>query len=240
MTAEQFYQRLTQGGAHPTTSQPTPGAFLEVFKAAKAAGATEIVAMVISKAMSGTYQSAIQAAEQMDIPVHVHDSRNNSMGLGWQVMAAARARESGADARGMLKAAESVRERMTYYVSLDTIEYLARGGRIGSAVNFINSLIKIKPLVYVRPDSGTVAPGLPARSRAAALEGLYKAFFRQVGQGALHITVLHNNAEEEAKALEVRVRAEHNPKELFTSLTSPVLGAHTGPRAVALCGYAEG
>jgi fatty acid-binding protein DegV len=101
-------------------------------------------------------------------------------------------------------------------------------------------VLKIKPLIYVRPDTGTVAPGIPARSRAAALEGLYREFFRHIDtKKRMHITVLHNAAEEEAQAIEAKVKQEFDPEELFVTIVTPTLGAHTGPRAVALCGYAD-
>ena len=240
ITAMEFYERLSNNPIHPTTSQPAPEVFLEVFKKAAAEGAEEIVALVISSAMSGTYASALQSSQMMDIPVHVHDSLNNSMGLGWQVMAAARARESGGDTCAMLAAAQKVRESMVYYISLDTIEYLAKGGRIGGAITLANSVLKIKPLIYVRPDTGTVAAGIPARSRTAALEGLYREFFRHIDtKKRMHITVLHNAAEDEAWAIEEQIKNEFAPEELFISIVTPSLGAHTGPRAVALCGYSD-
>lgn len=240
ITAKEFYERLSNSPIHPTTSQPAPEVFLEVFKKAAAEGADEIVTLVISSAMSGTYASALQAAHQMDIPVHVHDSLNNSMGLGWQVIAAARARESGGDTVAMLAAAQKVRESMVYYISLDTIEYLAKGGRIGGAITLANSVLKIKPLIFVRPDTGTVAAGIPARSRTSALEGLYREFFRHIDtKKRMHITVLHNAAEDEARAIEEQIKNEFAPEELFISIVTPSLGAHTGSRAVALCGYSE-
>ena len=240
ITPEDFYARLASSPIHPTTSQPAPEVFLEVFKKAAADGAEEIVAMTISSAMSGTYASALQASQQMTLPVHVHDSLNNSMGLGWQVIAAARARESGGDANAMLAAAQEVRKSMVYYITLDTIEYLAKGGRIGGAVSLANSVLKIKPLVYVRPDTGTVAPGMPARTRAAGLESMYREFFRHIDiKKRMHITVLHNAAEEEARDIEAKIKKEFTPEELFVTIVNPTLGAHTGPRAVALCGYSD-
>lgn len=240
ISAVEFYERILNDPVHPTTSQPAPEVFLAAYKTAEAAGAEEIIVMVISSAMSGTYNAAMQAAQQIDIPVHVHDSRNNSMGLGWQVMAAARSREKSGDTVAMLTAAEKVRERMVYTISLDTIEYLAKGGRIGSAVKLLESILKIKPLIYVRPDTGTVAPGIPARSRKAALEGLYREFFKHIDtKSRMHITVLHNNAESEALAIEAKIRQDFQPEELFVTIVTPTLGVHTGPRAVALCGYSD-
>jgi len=240
ITPREFYDRLINEDIHPSTSQPTPVDFTKAYQDAVDKGAEEILAFVISKEMSGTYASAVQAAEDFSLPVHVVNSRNNSMGLGWQVIAAARAREAGGGLKEMKAAAEHVRGRMAYFILLDTIEYLARGGRIGSAVKFMNSIINIKPIVYVRPDMGTVAPSLPARSRKSGMKTLYREFFKNMDpEKAMHITVLHNAAEEDAKTLEDKVRQEHDPQELFTTIVTPILGAHTGPHAVALCGYSE-
>jgi len=240
MSAEQFYARLPTEKNHPTTSQPTPQMFLDAYRKAAAQGAQQVLAIVISSAMSGAMSSALQAAAESPIPVQVMDGKNNSMGLGWQLIAAARAREAGGGLEAMMAAARQVQESMVYFITLDTIEYLAKGGRIAGAVKFLSSVIQIKPLIYVKPDQGVVGASIPARSRKGALEGLYKEFFKHFTPGqALHIVVLHNNALEEAQALAEQVQREHNPVELFITIVSPALGVHTGPRAVALCGYAE-
>ena len=241
ITAEQFYQRLESEKSHPTTSQASPAAFLQVFQEAKKKGAKQIFTNVISSAMSGTIESARQAAENMDIPVHVMDSRNNSMGLGWQVIAAARTREKGGGLTEMIAAAESVRKKMSYYISLNTIEYLSRGGRIGEAIKLLESVLSIKPLIFVNPEKGSVGAGMPARSRKQAIEGLQKEFFKNINiKFPMHIAVLHNNALDEAKNLAQKVLESYKPKELITTIVSPILGVHTGPQAIALCGYSEG
>lgn len=140
----------------------------------------------------------------------------------------------------MEAAAEFVRSHMVYYVTLDTIDFLSKGGRIAGAVSFVNSFLKIKPLIYVKPESGSVGASIPARSRKGALEGLYKEFTKHFQPGqVLHITVVHNNALEEAEQVAEKVKAEFSPREMFITFASPVLGAHTGPRAVGLIGYAE-
>ncbi len=240
ITAEEFYKRLEEDPNPPTTSQPAPQEFVDRFDEAQAKGFDQIVVMTISGAMSGTYQAASQAAENSPIPVRVIDSRSNSMGLGWQVINAARTRDAGGDMNAMIAAAEKVRSKLVYYISLDTIKYLDRGGRIGDAVKLLNSVIKIKPLILVNHTTGTVGASLPARSRSSAIEGLVKQFFKHVNTDfPLHITVLHNAALNEAEALAERVRLEFNPAELFISIVSPILGVHTGPRAIALCGYSE-
>ncbi len=240
MSAEEFYQRLARDPKHPTTSQPPPLLFLDAYRQAAAKGADEILVLTISSAMSGTIESARRAAQEASLPVHLVDGRNNSMGLGWQVIAAARAQEAGGGLEAMLAAAEQVRKDMVYYVSLDTIEYLSRGGRISEAARFLNSVLHIKPLIYVKPETGSVGASIPARSRKAAIDGLFKEFFGHIDASLpMHITVLHNAALPEAQTLAERVQASYSPKELFISIVSPVLGVHTGPGAIALCGYSE-
>lgn len=241
MSPVEFYDRLLNNPkVIPTTSQPTPSAFLEAYQKAAAKGAEEILVITISSAMSGTIISAQQAVEESPIPVHILDGKSNSMGIGWQVIAAARTREAGGGLAEMMAAAEKVRPNVSYYISLDTITYLAKGGRISEAAKFLNSILRIKPLIYVNQNTGTVGASLPARSRSSAIESMYKEFFKHIRIDLpMHITVLHNNALEEAQALFARVEAEFHPKEMFISIVSPALGVHTGPRALALCGYAE-
>ena len=240
ISAEEFYARLPKDPNHPTTSQPTPDAFLDAYRTLAAGGAEEILTITISSAMSGTIESARQAAQGCGIPVHVLDGKSNSMGLGWQVIAAARAREAGGGLDAMLAAAEHARQNMAYYISLDTIEYLSKGGRISEAARFLNSVLQIKPMIYVKRDTGNVGASMPARSRKSAIEGMYKEFFRNIDtRKPMHITVLHNAALQEAQDLAERIQREYAPKEMFISIVSPVLGVHTGPRALALCGYSE-
>jgi DegV family protein with EDD domain len=238
LKAEEFYQRLDQEPTLPTTSQPTPQQLLEAYESARKSGAEEILTITISSAMSGTHASALQAADLMDIPVHVLDSKANSMSLGWQVLAAARARDKGSDINEMIRAAETARSSMVYIISLDTLDYLHKGGRIGGASHFIGNLLHLKPQISVDHMRGEVAGGRRSRTRKKALADLYQDFFDQVDQTkTLRIAVLHNAALGEAQELVQRIEEEIQPAELILSIVSPVLGVHTGPRAVAICGY---
>ena len=240
ITPEEFYERLGKIPFHPTTSQPTPQDFTDVYEEALNAGADEILVITISGAMSGTIESARAAAEGFRAPVKVLDSKSNSMSLGWQLLAAARVREAGGSLEEMAKAAEAVRGRLHYHIVLDTLEYLVKGGRIAGAAKFIGNVLNIKPQIRVNHESGTVEAGDVSRTRARALETLYSSFLKKVDASKpLRIAVLHNAAYDDAKALADRITAELEPVELIIGIVSPVLGAHTGPRAVALCGYSE-
>lgn len=237
---EAFYERLAKDPILPTTSQPTPKQFLNTYNEARADGAEEIVVITISSAMSGTIGSARTAAEGFELPVHIYDSRSNSMSLGWQVLAAARARENGADAEKMVEAADEVRKKLHYHIVLETTDYIFHGGRIAGAAKLIGGLLHIKPQIRVNHETGSVETGDITRTRLQALDKLYSSFFKNIDPTKpLHIAVLHNAALQEAEALVEKVRKENQPVELILSIVSPVLGVHTGPQAIALCGYNE-
>ncbi|MDY6873843.1 MAG: DegV family protein [Chloroflexota bacterium] len=237
----EFYERLEKDPERPTTAQASEGDFLAAIqKAITEQGATEAVVLTLSSAMSGAYDMALAAANEADIPVSVVDSKGPTMSLGWQVLAAARARDEGGSREEIVKAAEKVRNNVVQFVALDTLEYLQYGGRIGDAVNWVGNILKVKPLVTINHELGRVQPAGLSRTHGAVVKLLYKKFTEQVAEGGkLHIAVLHGNMLEEAQELVDKVREELDPVELLVNITGPVLGIHTGPRTLALCGYAE-
>jgi DegV family protein with EDD domain len=240
LTPEDFYRRLETDPIWPTSTLPSPADFEKVYRDAIEAGAQEIVVMTVSSAMSGTFQLAEQVGRKMEVPVHAVDSKGPTMSLGWQVLAAARIRVLGGSAAKMIEAAASVREKLVQIVCLDTLEYLHRGGRIGNAAHFFGSLLDIKPLVKINHKTGLVEFCGQARTRKKSIESLVSHFFEQLSpEKPKRIAVLHGGALSDAQALADRIKKEYNPLELLVNITGPVLGIHTGPRALALCGYAE-
>ncbi len=235
-----FYRRLSIDPVRPKTSQPTPEDFLIAYQQAIQRGAGQIVVFPLSEALSGTSLSARQAAGQCDFPVTVADTSAVTLGLGWQVLAASRVRDAGGDVQAIIEAADCVRRKVVLVVMLDTIEFLASGGRIGNAARLINSVLNIKPQVWVNHFTGKIEIGEITRTRARAIEALKAGFFRRLNSTQrLHIAVLHNSALSEGQALLERVRNEYNPVELLLADGSPVIGVHSGPNALALCGYSE-
>lgn len=240
ITPAEFYQRLSQESEYPHSSMPSVSDFQQAFQRAQAEGAHELVILTVSGAMSGTYNVAKTAAEPLKIPAAVIDSKGPTMTLGWQVLAAARAREAGADLNSIVNQVEQVRSRLVQYVAMVTMEYLQKGGRIGNAAKWAGTLLKIKPLVSINHRSGLVEPSGLYRTQKALVDGLYQKFFDHLKGGKKrHIAVLHGADPDAGQALADRVRAEYHPLELILNTTGPVLGINTGPGALALCGYAE-
>jgi len=236
-----FYERLIVDAQRPTTSQAASGDFEKAIQCAVDGGVTEAVILTISSAMSGTYKVALEAAKKASIPVTVIDTKGPTMTLGWQVLAAARARDRGATLDEIVQEVEAVRGQMVQVVAMQTLDYLQTGGRIGDAAKWVGSMLNVKPIVKINHQSGRVEPVSLARTHKALVRTLYKKFFDMIDLGKpLRIAVLHGNALAEAEALAERIRAEFDPVELIVNITGPVLGVNTGPRALALCGYAEG
>ena len=236
----EFYQRLASETEKPRSSQPGVTDFEQAYKQAAEKGAHELVVLTLSSTLSGTFENARQAAQGFSLPVTVVDSTGTSMGMGWQVLAAARAAEAGSDLNGILDVIHRVRCRITQMVGLDTLEYLRKGGRIGAAAKWAGAVLRVKPLVALNVLTNLVEPIGLVRTYTAMLETLYRKFFERVkGIKNLHIAVLHGGAHSHAEALAERIRAEFNPLELLVNSTGPVVGLHTGPGAVGLCGYAD-
>ncbi len=237
---DEFYRRLAASGSLPTSSQPRAEDFVRLLEQVIDEGAQEAIILPLSSQLSGTIVSARQAAEMVDIPVHVVDSRTGGMALGWQLLAAARAREAGGGVAEMLQAIEQVRqtEQIIFYV--DSLEYLHRGGRIGGAARLVGTALNLKPVLYVNHDAGRIEPGEKVRTRRRALERVYELFFERMDLTCpLHVAVIHSNIEELAQTVAERIRAEYNPAELLVTPISPVMGTHIGPGALGITGYYE-
>ena len=238
---EAFYQRLVVDELRPTTAQASAADFLEGIHKAVEQGASEALILTVSSAMSGAYEMAKIAASKAEIPVNVIDSKGPTMTLGWQTLAAARARDEGATMDEIIERVARVRESLVQIVAMETLEYLHTGGRIGDAAKWVGALMKVKPVVSINHVTGRVEPMGLTRTHSAMVRMLYRKFFDALQMGKkLRIAVLHGNVLDEAQLLAERIRDEFNPLELIINITGPVLGINTGPGALALCGYAEG
>jgi len=238
LTTEQFYPMLSAARNLPTTSQPSVGEFLEVYRSL-AGQAEAIVSIHISSELSGTVASALAAREMFhDVPVHVVDSRSTTMGLGLIALAAARAAAEGQDAGQVAALAEQLVPRMNVIFVVDTLEYLHKGGRIGGATALLGSLIQIKPILHL--DKGRIEPLDKVRSRGKAMDRLMEIVAERAGSAAsLHASVIHAQAQEEGEALRDRLSGAFRFEELYLAGVSPTIGTHVGPGTVGI-GFCQG
>jgi DegV family protein with EDD domain len=207
LSPQAFYQRLAVDLQRSTTSQAGVGDFLDAIRAVKAGGATGAVILTVSSAMSGAYHMACQAAEKAAVPVSVVDSKGPTMSLGWQMLAAARANDEGANRVAIAEKVAGVRSRLVQIVAMESLVYLQPGGRIGDAAKWVRILFNLKPVVSINHQTGKVEPVGLARTQKAMVRMLNNKFFKGIGEGdRLRIAVLHGDALEEAQELAERIQ----------------------------------
>ncbi|HUS93995.1 MAG TPA: DegV family protein [Patescibacteria group bacterium] len=234
----EFYRRLGTAKELPTTSQPSAGEFLEFFKKI-GESSDSIVGIFISDELSGTLDSATTAKEMLpDFPIEIVDSRSASMGLGFMVLAAARAAEAGLSPVEIARLAREMVPIVKTIFVVDTLEYLHKGGRIGGAQRLIGSVLSIKPVLHL--DDGRIEPLASIRTKRKAIERVLEIISEDVaGKGPMHAAVIHAAAPEAAAEFKVQVKQSLNPVELLVAELSPVVGTHTGPGLVGLGYYCD-
>jgi len=225
-----FYTMLASAKQLPTTSQPSPGEFMELYEKLFADGCDVIISVHISSGLSGTYQAAKQAAEHLGKDIRVVDSRSISVGIATQVRAAAEAIQAGKSVEDILKAIDSARANHELVFTLNTLEYLAKGGRIGKAKSLLGSLLNIKPIIRV--DDGVYIDAGKARSQKQALEQIV-VLFQDLSRGrrAKRIGVAVGAADEAGQYLKVQLEKAFGVEASFSKV-GPVVGVHTGPGTV--------
>jgi DegV family protein with EDD domain len=230
LSADAFWRELETSSVLPETAAPSVGAFEERFRQLSDDGAEGIVCINLSSALSATMQSAQVAAKALEgeTPVEIIDSKSASMGIGNLVLYAARRARDGASVDEIVRAVEDRRDRQALFATLDTLEYLRKGGRIGGAQALLGSMLSIKPVVTVA--DGRVEPATKVRTRSKALQYLLD----RVPVGRVEqVSVLHANAPEVDELLE-KLEPLVGDAEVVVGTIGPVVGVHTGPRTVGL------
>lgn len=216
-----------------STSRPSPATFINAYTRAEHEGATGIVSVHLSGAMSATVESAELASKEVSIPVRVVDSRSIGMGLGFPVLAAAQAAHTGADLDVVEQIARDRCERSTVLFYVDTLEYLRRGGRIGKAAALVGSALSVKPLLHLV--DGHVEPLEKVRTASRALARLEEIAVEQVGDEAADVAVQHLANPDRAQALVTRLQERLGGAVAVTvGEVGPVVGAHVGPGMIAV------
>jgi DegV family protein with EDD domain len=226
ITRSEFYQRLPQLNPLPTTAAPSSADFEAAYRSC---GQAEVVAIHLGATFSAIFTAARLGAEPLGDQVTLIDSQQASMGMGWQVLAAAEAAEAGGSREDVLRAVHSVQERVRLYAALDTIEYLRRGGRASLLSARLGDLLQIKPLLEVR--AGRVSVPARVRTRQKARDEI-AARVEALGPLA-RLAVLHTNSPEDAAAMAHRLAPRVQQPPVVVEATA-VIGTHVGPGALGL------
>ena len=230
LSRDEFYRLLGASHKLPTTAQPTPGDFLQEIQKALAAG-EETVVITISSGMSGTYESALLAREQVDRKekIGVFDSRTASLGQGLMVLKAQEMAAAGLGKNEIMRELTKIRSRLCSVFTLDTLEYLQKGGRISRVQAVMGDVLNIKPILEVDKE-GRIVPREKARGRRRAIKRLLEIMAAE-GRELYNqlVTVGHSRCEEEAVAFAEELKKLYNVKEVRIGEISSTVGTHTGP-----------
>jgi DegV family protein with EDD domain len=220
-------------GCSVTTSRPAPEAFAAVYADLAAVGHREIVSVHLSRLMSGTYAAAVTAAETAAVPVTVVDSRTLAMATGFAVLSGAAAAAGGADGAEVAAVVQRRAEAAQMYFSVETLDHLRRGGRIGPAVALLGSALSVKPLLTVTGGQIRSCERVRTSSRALArLEELAFVALTRAGTLAEHVDLAVHHLDRAAAANALAERLDRRvPGRSAVSITevSAVLAAHVGP-----------
>jgi len=231
LSPEQFYNRLEHSSVLPSTAAPSPGIFAEVFDDL-AAKYSQILGVFVSRKLSATYDAASQGIKLMKrkCEVEVVDSTLGIMGEGLLVMEAAKKAIAGANLNELINLMSETIPRIHVRITLDTLEYLARGGRIGRVQAFLGSMLKMNPILGLK--DGVAFPSTRVRSRAKATEWLFEFASKFNKVKALAVEYGTNMAE--AKAFAGRMASVFPKASIYMSNVSPVVGTHTGPNLLSV------
>ena len=236
LTTEQFWVRLLAPGApFPTTAAPSPGNFRDTFEACFADGAEAVICPTIGSKLSATFQSATLAARELpEREIHVIDSECASMGEGLLLQVAAALRDAGEPAAVIAQRTVARAADLGFYVALETLEHLRRGGRISGRQAAIGSVLAVKPIITIK--DGVVETLDRVRTRSKARERLLELI---TARPLDRLAILHaRTADIDTFREQVLARTGLAPERISTAVIGASIGPHVGPGAYgAVCLY---
>jgi DegV family protein with EDD domain len=235
MSSDAFFAKLVASPVLPTTSQPSPVEFLDMYKSLARESNSPIISIHLSSAVSGTYQSALLAKSMMEeqVDVLVMDTKLCSYGLGMIVVAAVEAAHAGKSKEDIVALVEKMQKETKLYFLVDTLEYLQKGGRIGKAAALLGSLLNIKPILSMNAD-GEVYSVNKVRGHKKALAKIVEMIASEFGNKPLRIGIAHANAQASAQEMDECIHQHFTVSDLQHTQIGPVVGTHTGPGTVAV------
>lgn len=233
LSVKDYFNKLGKGTSK--TSQPSVGAFLEVYKSLKTSGYEEIVSIHLSQKISGTVTAARIAQELLpDVSIKIFDSGSSALGLGLLAWAAADWAETGLDSAEIIRLLTLLKPHTELYFIVDTLEYLQRGGRIGGAAALMGTLLQIKPILYFN-SSGEIDVFEKIRSKGKAWQRVLIELERALSTGkSYRIAVIHVGLPEEGIKIARELQERYPKQDIRIFEAGPVIATHVGPGATGL------
>ena len=240
ITPAEFYSRLRNGGGKewPSTSQPPVGDFLAVYREAAASG-LPILSFHISAGLSGSYGSARLAKEMLPTAdIRLVDTGTLSGAMALQVLVAANMARDGADPDAIIAETKRIGAVSEIFYTIDTLEYLRRGGRIGRVAGFVGSLLGIRPIITVDKSLGTYVGAGRGRSFRQAANSIVESIVDRVGEGnEITCLILHGDVVADAERMIANLRSKLKVHWVEAIRANPSLGAHVGPDTLGIAYY---
>jgi DegV family protein with EDD domain len=235
--AKEFYDIIN---ANPdidvSTSQTSTGKIASVYEELKDEGYTDIIAVVISSKLSGTYQGAILAKDMVPgINVYVIDSRSVSYGEAYLVLEAIKMIKNGSKVRDIIDKLEKIRDNIYIYVLVDTLKFLVKNGRLSTTSGFLGTLLKIKPLLHIQRD-GSLVPFEKIRTTGKAQQRLVEVVSHDIEGKNVIMFIVYTNNREKAEEIKNQFLAVRPDLTVEVVPLTPVVGAHAGPGTLGV-GY---
>lgn len=240
ITPDEVYSLQRANRILPTTSAPSPGEFLEVYRAASA-DADALLSISISHKFSMVFSAASQARDMArealpGVRIEVLDARTAAGAQGFLVLAAARAVAAGSDVVQAIEEIERLRPRVNMVATVDTLHFLARGGRMPQAAAWAGSMLSIKPIIHVTDEA---VPLEKIRTKPRATRRLIEIMEERSGRKGLHVNIMHAGVPDEAENLKRQILDWFECREIFVTEFPPVIGVHTGPGTIGLAFYRD-
>ncbi|CAH8769867.1 DegV family protein [Paenibacillus dendritiformis] len=235
INAERFYQLLVEAKRLPTTSQPSPIEFLEVFKRLNAEPDTQIISIHLSAAFSGTYQSAVLAKNMMEeeADITIVDSKSASYGFGLIVVEAAKMAEAGRTKEEILAMIERYQRERKLFFLVDTLEYLQKGGRIGKAAALFGTLLNIKPILSI-DDGGEVYAVEKVRGHKKAVARILEMLKQEFEGRPVHTVMGYTSNPSAADELAAAIQNTLDVRSMDYTIVGSVIGTHVGTGVAAV------
>jgi len=241
ITPAEFYDLLPHAKKLPDTSAPSPNSYLAVFQSLAQKKAAIVVVTPSSRFTHAfiSAKAAVQMAQEQvaRVAVEVVDSGTAAGAQGLVVLAAAREAHNGSSLNKTVDAARNLMPRVHLIAVLDTLRYLAKGGRVPQVVAWANSLLKIRPIFQLQPQAKGVTLIDRVRARSKATGRLIEIMKEQADQKPVHVIVMHTNELAEANDLRNKIKSQLNCAEIYVADFTPVMGVHTGPGLLAVAYY---
>jgi len=237
LSNDDFYRLADSSGVIPKTSQPTPQQFVELYRRIAQASDT-ILSLHITSKLSGTFNSAVLAAQELknSLKIIPYDSGSGSAAVGFMCKEVRQLERAGATLQAILNRLDEIRKNVNIVLTLDTLEYARRSGRVKALPAALAALIKIKPIIILK--DGALDMKEKVRTRQRALDRVLEIIHERVGDRLVNVAVVHSQSIESAKQLVKKVRQTLRVNEMIISELSIGIAANLGPGTMGIVAYA--